>query len=383
MAFLFVPALVLLILYVALIAYYHQGFRQLKNYESTIVTGKTTVTILIPARNEANNIKHCIASILKQTYNKNLLQIIVIDDFSTDNTAEIIKSYNPHVELLQLKNFIQQNETNSFKKKAITIGVQNATGQLIICTDADCIVNESWVSNIVSYYEKTNAQFIAATVQLITSLHNQNAKWNFVQIFQTIDFATLQGITAASVFKKFHTMCNGANLVYTKKAFMQVNGFEGIDHIASGDDMLLMHKIKTAFPNQVLYLKSANATVQTLTVPNWKSFFAQRIRWSSKASHYNDKKIFYALLLVYVLNVATLIQVVSLFFWPINWILVLLFVIVKSLVEYWFLLPVLQFYKQQFLKTKFWYCIPFHIIYVVIAGWFGKFGKVQWKGRTI
>jgi hypothetical protein len=193
----------------------------------------------------------------------------------------------------------------------------------------------------------------------------------------------LQGITAASVFKNFHTMCNGANLAYTKAAFHKVGGFTGIDNIASGDDMLLMHKIQTNFPNQIKYLKSKQSMVHTLTVPNWKSFFAQRIRWSSKASHYNDKKMLYTLMLVYFLYVFTLLQLMSLFFAPQNTLWVLIFLGVKSIVEYWFLTPVLQFYNQTEIKKLFWLCIPFHIVYVVIAGWFGKFGKVQWKQRTI
>jgi cellulose synthase/poly-beta-1,6-N-acetylglucosamine synthase-like glycosyltransferase len=383
MAFLFIPALLLLIAYVILIAYYHKGFRQLKYYNSIATKGTTKATVIIAARNEANNIAQCLTAIINQNYTASLLQVIVIDDFSTDTTATIVQSFAPKVQLLQLQNFITQNESKSFKKRAIELGVQHATGELIICTDADCVMTKNWVSNIVSYYETTNAQFIAAPVCLTNNLNLKHQKSNFVETFQTIDFTTLQGITAASVFKNFHTMCNGANLAYTKAAFYKVGGFAGIDNIASGDDMLLMHKIETSFPDQIKYLKSKNAMVHTLTAPNWKSFFAQRIRWSSKASYYNDKKMLHTLMLVYFLNVVTLLQLISLFFAPQNALLVVIFLGVKSIVEYWFLLPILQFYNQTNLKKLFWVCIPFPIVYVVIAGWFGKFGKVQWKQRTI
>ena len=71
-----------------------------------------------------------------------------------------------------------------------------------------------------------------------------------------MDFMVLQGITGAVVYKNNLSMCNGANLAYEKKAFYEVNGFAGIDHIASGDDMLLMHKIWKKYPDRVHYLKS-------------------------------------------------------------------------------------------------------------------------------
>jgi poly-beta-1,6-N-acetyl-D-glucosamine synthase len=416
MAFLFIPALLLLIAYVLLIGYYKKGFRQLKQYNSISHQNKTKVTIVIPARNEEDNIAHCLNAIVAQSYPQNLLEVIIVDDFSEDKTIDVVEQFQSvktptkvgegvghpirvahpelNITLLQLKDFIQEKDTNSYKKKGIEIAISKSNGELIVCTDADCVAGENWISNIVSFYEKTNAQFIAAPVSLSLSPFSTDpdsyrdreglgAKLSFVQIFQTLDFATLQGITASSVYKKFHTMCNGANLAYTKKAFEAVNGFAGIDAIASGDDMLLMHKISTAFPNQVHYLKSHKALVQSTTVNTWKAFFNQRIRWASKASYYNDKKIFYALLLVYLLNVATLILLISLFFAPQNALWVIIFLMVKTIVEFWFLQPVLQFFKQSFLAKWFWIAVPSHLLYTIIAGGLGKFGKYQWKGRTV
>ena len=102
---------------------------------------------------------------------------------------------------------------------------------------------------------------------------------------------TLQGITGASVFKKVHAMCNGANLAYQKDVFFEVGGFEGIDQVASGDDMLLMHKIQTRYPNEIMFLKSKDVIVTTRAAESLKEFINQRIRWASKADRYTDKKI--------------------------------------------------------------------------------------------
>src|SRR5438552_106784 len=143
--------------------------------------------------------------------------------------------------------------------------------------------------------EEKNIVFIAAPVVL------QNNS-SVLQIFQAMDFLVLQGITAASVYKQFHSMCNGANLAYEKKAFEEVNGFESIDHIASGDDMLLMHKIRKKFPGRLNYLKSKKVIVSTQPMKTWKEFLNQRTRWASKARFYDDKRIFFVLLLVYLFN---------------------------------------------------------------------------------
>jgi cellulose synthase/poly-beta-1,6-N-acetylglucosamine synthase-like glycosyltransferase len=107
---------------------------------------------------------------------------------------------------------------------------------LIVTTDADCIASPAWLRTIVAFYETFDPVLIAAPVTFFS-------KGTFFDIFQSLDFMALQGITGATIHKKFHAMCNGANLAYTKKAFDEVGGFTGIDNIASGDDMLLMHKI--------------------------------------------------------------------------------------------------------------------------------------------
>src|SRR5438552_2515384 len=148
---------------------------------------------------------------------------------------------------------------------------------------------------IFSFYEEKDPVFIAAPVIL------QNNS-SVLQMFQALDFLVLQGITAASVYKQFHSMCNGANLAYEKKAFEEVKGFESIDHIASGDDMLLMHKIRKKFPGRLNYLKSKKVIVSTQPMKTWKEFLNQRTRWASKARFYDDKRIFFVLLLVYLFN---------------------------------------------------------------------------------
>jgi cellulose synthase/poly-beta-1,6-N-acetylglucosamine synthase-like glycosyltransferase len=249
-------------------------------------------------------------------------------------------------------------------------------GTLIVTTDADCRFTPLWLQSIASFYETNDAKFIAAPV----TFYN---KPSLLSVFQSIDFLTLQGITAASVYKRFHSMCNGANLAYERSAFYEVNGFNIIDNIASGDDMLLMHKIFKQHPGKVFYLKSRHAIVTTDPVTTWKQFFNQRIRWASKADSYDDKRIFAVLLLVYLLNVCFLAGAVAAFFKSTWAALVLLLLLAKVLIEFPFVNSVAIFFGRQKLMKYFPFLQPLHIGYTIIAGWLGKFGKYEWKGRTI
>src|SRR5688572_24373343 len=220
----------LLIIYSTLILFYRAGWQELDPFSKTDHESSIKISVIIPARNEEDNIGKLLTSVEKQTYPAHLFEVIVVDDHSTDNTAVVVKSYS-FAKLIRL----ESHNINSYKKKAIETGIAAASGDLIVTTDADCIVQENWLRTIAAFKEDTKAVFITAPVVM----ENDST---LLQTFQTLDFLVLQGITAASAQKKIHNMCNGANLAYEKKAFFDVNGFAGVDHIASGDDMLLMQK---------------------------------------------------------------------------------------------------------------------------------------------
>ncbi|MEO5893902.1 MAG: glycosyltransferase [Ferruginibacter sp.] len=372
-----IVSIVLFTCYAALIMYYRRGWISTPGFEyDGNIVPKTTISIIIPARNEEQNIAACLDSILAQSYPRHLFEVLVVDDHSTDKTPELILGYQQqNIRLISLKDFIDPAEINSYKKKAIEIAIGTSIGELIVTTDADCMVQPAWLQTIAAFYEKNNVAFIAMPV-------SYDHKNNLLEIFQALDFMTLQGITGASVNKKIHSMCNGANLAYQKKAFIEVGGFKGIDNIASGDDMLLMHKIFKLFPHGVFFLKTNNVIVRTRPMDTLKGFFNQRIRWASKADKYDDKRIFAVLVLVYFFNVWILFLAIgSVFF---NFLYVFIAVIVaKTTVEIFFLYPVARFFNMQRVLVWFPIAQPFHILYTIIAGWLGKFGTYQWKERKV
>ncbi|SJZ59083.1 glycosyltransferase family 2 protein [Sediminibacterium ginsengisoli] len=370
----------LLAVYSFLILQYRKWFLRLKPFSTAVMPEpKTKFSVIIPARNEGNGIAACLHSILQQQYPADLFEVIVINDHSTDNTEAVIRKLQaeyPNLRLINLQERLANKQLNAYKKMAIEMAIAESMGDWIVTTDADCYAPPNWLSTLNACISGNSPVFIAAPVMFT---HNGS----FLSAFQLLDFISLQGITAAAVSAGYHSMCNGANLAYRKDVFYEAGKFSGIDHVASGDDMLLMHKIKALYPDRMAYLFSPGMIVTTEPMHTWKDFFNQRIRWASKADQYDDKGIFWTLALVYALNAALLLLFPFSFFVEgglVNW---LLFVAVKTGVELSFMIPVARFYNQLGALYLFPVMQPFHITYTVIAGWLGKFGSYQWKGRSV
>ena len=259
----------------------------------------------------------------------------------------------------------------ALKKKAIEKAVLHAKGNWIVTTDADCIVPPNWLLLFHQYIERHQPVFVAAPVMFIKESGVLNQ-------FQLLDFLALQGITAAAVGAGKHSMSNGANLAFEKSAFIAVGGYQGVDQIASGYDMFLMHKMKMTLSNRIGYLFHPDAIVLTKAMQNWKEFFMQRIRWSSKARFYDDRSIFWVLLLVYLFNFS--------FLWMLlmgHYGSLLIALAFKTFFEVFFLDTVAKFYNLQSQLRYFVLYQPLHIAYTILAGLFGQVKTYTWKGRRV
>ena len=336
--------------------------------------GLTQFTVIIPARNEAANIKACVDSILAQDYPKDAFEIIVIDDFSEDDTAFIVDALHaqhPQVRLLKLADHCKEGATLAYKKKAIEIAVSVAKGDWIVTTDADCIVPPRWLLLYNAYIQQHQPAFVAAPVMFIKTAGILNQ-------FQVLDFLALQGITAAAVGAGKHSMSNGANLGFEKAAFIAVGGYQGVDHIASGDDMFLMHKMKQTLHKPVGYLFHPDAIVLTAAMDTWKGFIMQRIRWASKARYYDDRSITLVLTLVYLFNLSFILLALMG-----SWSTLIIALAFKTFFELFFLDPVAAFFKLKPELRYFVFYQPIHIVYNIAAGLFGQLKTYSWKGRKV
>lgn len=334
-----------------------------------------TVSVLIAARNEEKNIARTIECILDQDFPAKNLEIIVVDDHSTDRTAEIVSSYSHRgVKLLQLS---VGDMLNSYKKYAITKAIGMATGDIIVTTDADCRMGKNWLKTIVCYFEVNNSYLVSSPVMY------SEEKTHFEEL-QTLEFMYLIGLGAAGIGNQSPTTCNGANLAYRKSVFLEMGGFNGIDNLASGDDELFLHKVAEKYADRIGFCKSRDAIVYTDAKPDLKSFISQRKRWASKSTKYKNKKVVALGISIWIFNLALLISLIAfLLRMPeLNWLLLIAFAL-KIIVELLFMIPITSFMERRMLLIYVPILSVVHSFYIVYIGIAGNTGKYDWKGRKV
>lgn len=365
-------------IYIVIILLFSWYWRKIKVFKTNKnVKCSTSVSIIIPARNEEKSIPDLLNDLSEQIYPKELIEIIIIDDHSTDNTYQKIsdfKKLHPDLNIEILKNSTEEIN-NLYKKAAITLAVNKAKGKLIFTTDADCRIGKYWLHSIVEFYENTNAKFISGPVIL------SNEK-TFFEKLQIIEFTGLIGVGAASIKAGVPIMCNGANIAYERQAFIETGGYK-MDKNASGDDVFLMFKISEKYPGELHFIKSTDAIVYTAPQKSIKGFFHQRKRWASKVNKYKSPLVLFVAASVFFVNVILLSSIVFLFFMPsyaeiLCWQLAL-----KMLVDFIFVYSIETFFNRRNLLYLF---IPgqiLNIFYVTIIAAISPFGKFVWKGRRL
>ena len=367
--FLFLTAL-----FTAVITVLITGWRRVKQPKVKTSGFTTRVTILIAARNEEEKIHLTIGDILAQDYPKELTEIIIADDHSTDRTSAIIKSYaGQGVKLLQLN---EDKPLNSYKKKAIGLAIDRSTGDLMVATDADCRMGSKWLSTVVGYFEANQPYMISSPVSYFEEK-------SLFERMQALEFYTLIATGAAFIGHNHASTCNGANLAYRKDIFYEVGGFKGIDDLASGDDELLLQKVAAQFPGKIGFLKSFDAIVYTHAKASLKEFLQQRRRWASKSVKYKDKKVVAVVVGLWLFNVSVGVNLLLGFWSKVFFEICAGQLLLMALLELILLLPVTTFFKRRSLLILIPISIPLYVTYFIYIGLIGNKGKYLWKGRMV
>ena len=333
----------------------------------------TSFSILIPFRDEAANLPELIASFKKLDYPKDNFELIFINDQSRDNSTEII---NREFEGTSFQYMVLDMVRTSLspKKDAIRTAIARAKFDRVVTTDADCMVPEKWL-NLFNYaIQKQHAAFIAGPV-------SYRYQPTFLQQFQTLELLSLQGVTMGAFGLQKPIMCNGANLCFSKEIFHAVNGYEGNDRIASGDDIFLLEKVARQYPDKLMYLKSYDAIVWSKPEPALKELIQQRIRWAAKSTAVNNLFNKLVALSVIGMNTVLILLLLAALFGYANRTLLLGIFLLKFFVDGILLLKTTLFFRQQ--KAMFAYILsslvyPFFSMFVAIASLAKGY---HWKGR--
>ncbi|WP_035692594.1 glycosyltransferase family 2 protein [Flavobacterium sasangense] len=356
---------IVFLIYILFIGQLIYGCNRMKRFSRKEFTPKTSFTIVVPFRNEKENLPNLLHSISLLHYPKELVEVILVDD----DSEEVFSVQDLVFSLKVIKN---ERKSNSPKKDAIETAIQIAKNDWIITTDADCLVQKDWLKIYDQYIQENEVEMVASGVCYVP-------KSGFLSAFQNLDFLSLQGATIGSFGMNQPFMCNGANFAYSKVFFKELNGFQGNEMIASGDDVFLLQKAVSYAPKKVGFLLAKESIVATKPVENWSELFQQRVRWASKSTGYSS---FYGKLLALVVFGGNLVWILSFLLWLTSVLdqnIFMLFVALKFLIDF-----ILIYKTANFFESKLQYVLASSLLYPffsVSVAVYSLFGKYNWKGR--
>jgi cellulose synthase/poly-beta-1,6-N-acetylglucosamine synthase-like glycosyltransferase len=391
--------------YVILIAALLIGWRKIPEFQIRNIEPKIRFSVVIPFRNEAENLLVLLNSLSELNYPALKFEIFVVDDASEDASVQICSDFITSHPKMQINLIENRRFSNSPKKDAISTAIQNASFEYIITTDADCEIPKNWLQAYNEIILKTEAKLVAGPVKIAespsnyrnggeplssqikisdtsTNLNrNREKRWlKYFQAFQEMDFMSLQAAGAGGFGLGKAFMCNGANLCYERSAFLKADGFNGNDDISSGDDVFLLQKfVEKKLP--VYFLKCAEAIVITRPQQGLTTLISQRIRWAAKTPAYKSsfaKLVGLTVLFMnFLLVTGAFLTLFSIF--PYEPLLFAFFF--KFNLDFALLFHSAEFFdRKDVLRNYFWssFIYPVFSSYIAILSLFSGY---EWKGR--
>lgn len=352
------------IVYFLLLVIFLTGWNRAMQEQPASDGKETLISVVIPVRNEQMTILKLLENLSQQEYGK--FEVIVVNDQSEDETIWVVTQFG-------MRNLKVIHNKGKGKKSAITTGVRHARGSVIVTTDADCSVSNQWLRAIHAHFHDPAVMMVFGGVRMV-------GEDTFLDALQSLEFSSLIGSGASAAALGTPVLCNGANLAFRKRAFSEVDGYEGNFHTPSGDDEFLMRKINARYKTGVRFVNDPSSVVTTQTQGDVNAFFNQRVRWASKW-RYNSSLLSKGLAVLVVLFQVVFIINWFLIFTPL--ILQALFLLaIKIILEAAFLLQVCRFLRTRwnwlaFLSLQILY--PLYTIIVSLASFVVPF---QWKNRV-
>jgi len=337
---------------------------------------KPRVSVIIPARNERENIGSCIESLLNQSYPKNLYEIIVVDDESEDDTRAIVEKFQLGNSNIKLATTVGVKSKLIGRVKALNCGLAKASNEIVFITDADCKASYCWIEHTVGLFSEC-----VGLVCGYSAIDDEKEKnlWIKFQAIENIAFLTLcaGGINTGLVIG-----ATGQNMAFRKNEFLKIGGFEIMQNVHTGDDVVFINNWKDLSGSAIKFSKSIESIVKVKPIRNISDLFNQHKRWlSSMPRLVRRVQLFY--LTISILNILIIIGTVSLIFSSKLIIFLSISILIKLISELAIVLKGLSFLKRYDLLPFYFFYEIVQIPFIIICGVASVFTKVRWKERSI
>ncbi|HSR17797.1 MAG TPA: glycosyltransferase [Ignavibacteriaceae bacterium] len=375
--------LFLLIVYSTFLIGINAGLRRIindpiKNKETANNTSGNNpykASVIIPFRNESENILNSLKCIEQQDYPKDLFEVIYVNDSSSDDSFEKLSNAEKSCNIKIISSYGEGLQA-AFKKFALRKGIESSAGEIIITTDADTMFGRKWLSSLLEKFEE-NTGLISGPVNFIFG-------HGLFSAFQILEFSGLVLTGAGLIGINQPVICNGANLAYRRKAYDGVKGFTEHLHLSSGEDELLMQSISNDTFYKIKFSWDKDSLVSTNPPLTLREFFQQRKRWASKALYYPDKLLRFRLFLVFLFYLGIPVQFLLIFFSSKLFLLSFIITLaVKLILEYSIIKTGKDFLFPRKILKHFLAAELIQIPYILIYALAGISGKFEWIGRKL
>jgi len=364
--------LVFTVIYSGFILWCNRGWKSIEVSVKKANSKLLNVDVVVAIRNEEKAIQDLLEALVLQNYSKSNFRIVVIDDHSTDSSINTVRNFlSRHPEISSIV-LIAEGEG---KKAALAQAINHSIADLILTTDADCLVREGWIRSMTEPFSRPEISFVAGPVIL-------SGGKGLLSMLQKMEMVGLTGIAGASIANHKAMMCNGANLCYRKSSYDAVQGHLG-SAFASGDDTQLMRKIHSEDPGKLLFVKSKSALVKSHSLSNLKSFWQQRRRWATKIPFTLSFFTVFIAAVSWLVHAGLFLLLIALVFYPENTPLFLAAILIKMTSELLFLKNVGKDLDQQIQSFMVVLIQPLYWLYISLIGLAVPFSSYEWKGRKV
>jgi cellulose synthase/poly-beta-1,6-N-acetylglucosamine synthase-like glycosyltransferase len=358
-----------IIFLIAVCIYFVQSFIFLagatKRFKKLAEDELPTVSIVVAARNEQNNIRRCMESLDKLIYPEGKLEIILINDNSTDSTLDKIENFI--VGKSRFRCITTKKNVGNLKGKtnALANGLESAAGEIILTTDADCSVSPTWALSLASFYQKDVGMVCGYTSQ---------ESYSAFSGMQSLDFLYLLTVAGGAMNFNVPLSCIGNNMSYRKTVYNEIGGYENIPFSVT-EDFKLLKTIFNLNKYKIIYPLEPEAHVISRPCENINQLYWQRKRWGIGGLD-SDPAGFFVMAVGFITQVCILLTPFIFSFVALN------LMIFKLAIDFLFLYPSLK--KLNLTKSyKYFFVFELYfIIYVIALPFMVLFSrKVIWKGR--
>lgn len=364
------------LIYFILIFFLKWGWDRTKEILIINEANSSFISVVVAARNEERHILRLLQLLISQDFQPSNFEIIIVDDWSEDKTFENAVDFSVRHPQYQIRVYTLSAGTVAMqgKKQALQMGYHVANGDIIVTTDADCMVPEKWLKTIAGWFEGKSAVMALMPVMYTTS-------GGLLHQWQSIELCSLMGAAGGSANCGIPVLSNGANLAFRKSVLEKLD----VDYLntkfSSGDDVFLLLAARQCFKGRILFLKSKDVIVKTDAAVSLRQFINQRLRWVSKNKAYKDFYIISFGLVVWLMQFFVLTLLVAGLWNQKLMIVGISIFVLKNIIDFIFLRSVIYFFKLKIPILYWGFYQFFYMIYVLGITFSSFFARFTWKGR--